>query len=147
MPTVSWRSSAKAILSLVPTPSVEATRTGRFRRGGTAKRPAEPADAAEHPGAARGGGQGREQAHGLVAGGDVDTRLAIGPAFGRSWCALPGDLPDVAIELLAAILEHADLAVQQRRDAPQRLPQAAVFGAQPLQLLHHLQRPRAAARA
>ena len=37
----------------------------------------------------------------------------------------------MALEFFAALLQHADLAVEQRPDAPQRIPQCAVLGAQP----------------
>ena len=78
MPTVSWRSSANASLSLVPTPSVPATSTGLAIALADLDQRAEAADAGEHLGPHRALRERLDALDERVAGVDVDAGVAIG---------------------------------------------------------------------
>ena len=76
---VSWRSSATATLSLVPTPSVLLTRTGSgWLAASKRKRPPKPPMPASTAGRRGGGGCSRDPLDGARRLLDVDARLPIG---------------------------------------------------------------------
>ena len=78
-PMVSWRSSATASLSFVPTPSMLDTSTGsRMPLKFGAEQPAEAARLAEHFRPVRGGERAAEAALEPVAEVDIDARAGVG---------------------------------------------------------------------
>ena len=82
MPIVSWRSSANASLSFVPTPSVPGDEHRLAEALADLDQRAEAADAGEHFGPHRALGERLDALDQRVAGVDVDAGVAIGEGAG-----------------------------------------------------------------
>ena len=89
MPIVSCRPVSIAILTLVPTPSVAATRTGSVKPAALeVEKAAEAADLGVGAGPRGGAHQRLDQFHHAVAGIDVDAGLRVGEALLAPWSVL-----------------------------------------------------------